>query len=164
MEYQINIILIKMNDLPLIPAMKIIDYLSFEDVLNLKLVNKWFYGIINENVKIKELVISTNYDLPPNRRWFYSYDLINLQNLIKYDLFHNELDNNDSDNTDSNNNVYLNLNQPILGQLKQLCIFNTKIILETLNSLDRLAHLEIFKSEIKSITDNNVLSLPMLEI
>ena len=137
-----------MDDLPLIPAKKIIDYLLIEDVLNLKLVNKWFYQFINGNVRIKDLVMTTH-DLSPNRRWFYTYDLINLQNLLEYDL---------------DVNVYLNLNQPILGQLKQLCIFNTRIILETLNSLDRLAHLEIVNSEIKSITENNVLSLPMLEI
>ena len=137
-----------MNDLPLIPAMKIIDYLSIKDIMNLKLVNKWFYGIINGNVRIKELVITT-YGSQPNRRCFYTYDLINLQNLFEYDL---------------DDNAYLNLNQPILGQIKQLCIFNTTINFEILNSLDQLVHIEIIESEIKSITDNKTLSLPMLKI
>ena len=138
-----------MEDLSLVPAMKIIDYLSIEDILNLKLVNKRFYQIINGNVRIKDLVLASDYDLPCNRRWFYTCDLTNLQNLIK---------------SSSSYDVYLNLNQPILDQLKQLCIYNTKIILETLNSLNGLVHLEIIESEIKSITHNNLLSLPMLEI
>ena len=138
-----------MEDILLVPEMKIIDYLSIEDILNLKLVNKRFYQCINENVSIKDLALTSDYDLLYSRRWFYTYDLINLQNLIKYVL---------------HDNVYLNLNQPILSQLKQLFIYKTKISLETLNSLDGLVHLEIFKSEIKSITENNVLSLPMLEI
>ena len=75
-----------MDDLPLMPAMKIIDYLSIEDVLNLKLLNKWFYKIINGNVRIKELVISSHDRVPYNTRWFYTYDLINLENLVRYDL------------------------------------------------------------------------------
>ena len=41
-EFQINIILINMEDLALVPAMKVINYLSIEDILKLKLVNKWF--------------------------------------------------------------------------------------------------------------------------
>ena len=126
---QIKFILIKMEDLPLIPVMKMIDYLSIEDFMNLQVVNKWFYQIINGNVRIKELVITTH-GSQPNRRWFYTYDLINLQKLVRYD---------------SDNNVNLNLNKLILGQLKQLYIFNTTITLETLNSLDRLIHLEIIE-------------------
>ena len=113
-----------MDDLPLIPVMKIIDYLLIEEILNLKLVNKWFYQFINKNLKIKHLVILNYDDLPNVKRWFYTYDLINLQNLFEYDL---------------SDNVYLKLNQPVLRQLKQLWIYNTTISLETLNSLDRLA-------------------------
>ena len=148
-----------MEDLPQIPVMKIIDYLSIEDILNLKLVNKWFYQIINENVRINDLVISTQDDLPYNRRWFYTCDLINLKDSIKYV---------------SNYNIYLNLNlnKPVLSQLKQLFISYTPITLKTLNSLDRLVHLEIIECKIENIfsffpeciSDNNVLSLPMLEI
>ena len=139
-----------MDHLPLIPAMKMIDYLSIEDVLNLKLVNKWFYQFINGNVRIQHLVLSTgHYDFPPNKRWFYTYELISIQNVIKYVL---------------DDNVYLNLKQSILSELRQLYIDNTTIILETLNSLDRLVHLEISFSEVESIMDNNVLRLPMLEI
>ena len=138
-----------MEDLPLVPTMKIIDYLSIEDVLNLRMVNKWFNQFINENVEIKDLVITPHDHLPANRRWFYTYDLISLQNLFKHDLVQN---------------VCLNLNQPILSQLKQLYINNNIVTLEALNSLDRLIHLEIAYSKIKCLTDNNVLRLPMLEI
>ena len=138
-----------MEDLPLIPAMKIIDYLSIENVLNLKLVNKWFYQFINENLRIKELVISTRYDhSQTKKRWFYTYDLVNLQNLFECVL---------------DFKIYLNLNQPIIGQLKQLCIYGVIITLKTLNSLERLVHLEIIETRLKG-TDNDVLSLPMLEI
>ena len=161
-----------MNDLPLVPTLKIFNYLSINDILNLKLVNKWFYQFINGNVRIKDLVLSNGDSVPYNTIWFYTYDLINLQNLVKYNLYDDCLDNTDSDNTDpdntdSDNNVYLlnlNLNQPILGQLKQLYISGTEITLKTLNSLDQLVHLEIFYSYIYDTTDNNVLSLPLLEI
>ena len=145
-----------MDNLPLIPAMKITDYLSIKDILNLRMVNKWFYQIINENVKIKELVISTHVDSPYNRRWFYTYDLISPQNLIKYDA--------DLDDSIRSDQPSLNLNKPILDQLKQLYLYFTRITLETLNSLDRLVHLEIVYSKIMNITENNVLRLPMLEI
>ena len=142
-----------MDDLPLVPAIKIIDYLSTEDILNLKLVNKWFYQIINENVKIKDLVISDQNDLPYNRICFYTCDQIRLQHLIK---------------CNSNNNVYFNLNRPaILSQfkhLKQLYIYKSNVTLETLNSLDGLVHLEIKYSKIKSLARKKELSLPMLEI
>ena len=111
----------------------------------MKLVNKKFHQIINGNVRIKDLVISDCGHLPCNRRWFYTYDLISLRHLIKYEFV---------------DNVYLNLNKPILSQLKQLFIYWTTISLETLNALDRLVHLEIVSSNIKCITDNNVLSLP----
>ena len=138
-----------MKGLPLVPAIKIIDYLSIEDVLNMKLVNKWFYRIINENVRIKDLVISNNGHVPYNRIFFYTWHPINLQHLIEYDI----------------RDEYLNFNQPlILSQLKQLYIKSCNITLETLNSFDRLVHLEIIKSEIKSISDDNVLRLPTLEI
>ena len=60
-------------------------------------------------------------------------------------------------------NIYLNLNQPILKQLKQLGIYGITINLETLNSLGRLVHLEIVKCEIEEL-HNNVLSLSLLEI
>ena len=137
-----------MEDLSLVPAMKIIDNLSIEDVLNLKLVNKWFCKIINANVRIKHLVISTHDHVPYNRRWFYTCNLISPQHLIKYDYAVN---------------VYIKLNQPFLSQLKQLYIKICKITLETLNSLDRLVHLEMLNCEIKSIAKKNVLRLPMLE-
>ena len=142
-----------MEDLPLIPAMMIIDYLSIKDVLNLKLVNKWFYQIINKNVRIKDLVITDYNHLPyTNRKWLYTCDLISLQNLIKYEPDYEFVS-------------YINFNQPlILSQLKQLFIYWIPITLETLNSLDGLVHLEIIYSQIKSIAnDNNVLRLPMLE-
>ena len=142
-KFQINIILIKMEDLPLVPAMKIFDYLSFKDIMNMKLVSKWFYQIINENVRIKELVISNHHYVPCNRRWFYTCDLISLQNLYEN---------------------YFNMNQPFLSQLKQLFIYDIKITSDTLNSLDRLVHLEIIDSYIYSKTDKKVLRLPMLEI
>ena len=142
-----------MDDLPLIPAMKIFNCLSIEDILNMKLVNKWFHQIINENVKIKDLVVSAHDYLPCNRRWFYTWDLIKPQNLVKYNW---------------NNNVYFNLHGLIIldqfKYLKRLCIFKSNVTLETLNSLNQLVHLEIIESRIKSITDNNILSLPMLEI
>ena len=138
-----------MDDLPLLPTLEIFDYLSIDEILNLKLVNKWFYQIINENVRIKELVISTHDYVPYNTRWFYTCDLISLQHLIKYDY---------------HSNVYLNLNQPFLSKLKLLYINDTGISLETLNSLDQLVHLEIIDSNIYRTTDNDVLSLPLLEI
>ena len=138
-----------MDDLPLIPTLNIINYLSIKDILNLKLVNKWFYQFINENVRIKELVIAPHDCAPYHRRWFYTCDLISLQNLIKYDY---------------HCNVYFNLNQPFLSKLKQLYLYYIGISLETLNSLDQLVHLEIIDSYIDSITDKDVLSLPMLEI
>ena len=138
-----------MDDLSLIPAMKIIDYLSIEDILNLKLVNKWFYHIINGNVRIKDLVISSHHYVPYNTRWFYTCDLISLQHLIKYDYY---------------SNVYLNLNKPFVSKFKQLYLYYIGISLEILNSLNQLVHLEINHSYIYHTTDNSVLSLPMLEI
>ena len=134
-----------MDDLPLKPKINIIDHLSIEDILSLQLVNKSFYHIINQNTRIKHIVISTN-DLPYNRRWFYTCHLLSLKNLIKYDF------------------DYINLNKPIiLAQLKQLYIYKSDITLEKLNSLDRLVHLEIMKSKIKSLVVNDILRLPMLE-
>ena len=138
-----------MDDLPLVPAMKIIDYLTIKDIVNLKLVNKWFNQFINENVRIKDLVIRTHSS--PLNRWFHTYDLINLQNFIKYGWYGSVC-------------LKLNINQPILSQLKQLYMCYTIINFETLNLFDRLVHLEIKYSIIKDITDNNVLSLPMLKI
>ena len=144
-----------MEDLPLVPAMKIIGYLSIEDVLNLKLVNKWFNQIINGNVRINDLVLSNYDELPYHKIWFYTCDLISLKNLIKYDS--------DSD--------YIDFNQPIFGQVRQLFIYRTVINLETFGLFDRLVHLEIIDSYIKSINDISfppsvlsILRAPMLEI
>ena len=166
-----------MEDLPLIPTMKIIDYLLNKDILNLKLVNKWFYQLINENVRIKNLVISDY--LPCNRRWFYNCDLINPQDSIKYDDLNKNVCFNPRKTKAAQiwthyiqlNRIkkYLglsrvNLHQPILSQLKQLYIYKINIDVKKLNSLDQLVHLEIINSEIQSVTDNYVLKLPMLEI
>ena len=96
--FQINIILIKMEVLPLVPAIKIIDYLSIEDILNLKLVNKWFNQFINDNVKIEHLVLSNNGHVPYNRIFFYTWHPINLQHLIEYDM----------------EDDYLNFNRPLI--------------------------------------------------
>ena len=138
-----------MEGLPLVPAIKIIDYLSIEDILNLKLVNKWFNQFINDNVKIEHLVLSNNGHVPYNRIFFYTWHPINLQHLIEYDM----------------EDDYLNFDRPlILSQLKQLYIKSCNITLETLNSLDGLVHLEIINSEIMSIANSDVLRLPMLEI
>ena len=137
-----------MEYLTLVPAMKVIDYLSIEDILNLKLVNKWFYRIISWNLRIKKLVIST-IDLPYNTRWFYTYDQISLQHFIKSKSFrHFDL---------------LIKQSMISNQLKRLYIYKIKLLLESLNSFKKLVHLEIINSEIKSKTGNNVLRLPMLE-
>ena len=139
-----------MEDLPLVPAMKIIGYLSIEEISKLKLVNKWFYQLINENVKIENLVISTYDDLPYNRRWFYTYDLVSLQQLIENKSFRQ---------------TSLLLKQSIISnQLKRLYIYEAQILLEVLNSFDKLIHLEMIDFAVESITRNNVLRLPMLEI
>ena len=139
-----------MDDLPLVPAMRIIDYLSIDDILNLKLLNKWFYRIINGNVRIKDLVLSNCDDLPYNRRWFYTYDLVSLQRLMKRDSFQN---------------ANLFLEQSIISnQLKRLYIYQANLTFDLLNSFQKLVHLEIIDSELNCMVGDNVLRLPMLEI
>ena len=124
-----------MEGLPLIPAMKIIDYLSIKDVLNLKLVNK--------SIRLLMRIWESNIYLYLLMIHFLTKDgFILMIQLINRFLF----------KYCPKKHVYLNLNQPVLSQLKQLFILSTIINLETLNSFDRLVHLEISESTIKSIS------------
>ena len=96
-----------MENLTKVPADNIIKYLPINDIMSLKMVNEHWRDMVNEYVRINELVISSVDCLPFERIWFYTCVLISLKNLLKYDLF---------------DNVHLNLNQPIFSRLKQLYI------------------------------------------
>ena len=105
--------------------------------------------IIDENVKIRNLLVSTCDDLPYNQRWFYTDDLINRQQIMKNKSF-KQID-------------FLLRKSIISNQLKRLYVYRTKVIVKSLNSLDKLIHLEIHASDIERKADD-VLKLPMLEI
>ena len=132
-----------MNELPVEILSILLNQLDLYSILNCKLVNKEFYSTILNYVRIKdELIISNNKYLPLNKRWFFTYQPINLRNLIRSNCL---------------NQTEFKLNQPIIShQLKRLYIFISYITVESLNRFNRLQHLEIIDSTIKKINDSNV--------
>ena len=85
------------------------------------LFNKKFYSTFLDYVRIKDELIVSDCDYSPlNRRWFYTYESINLKNLIRSNCW---------------NQTEFMLNQPIISnQLKQLCIYRSFICIELLSN------------------------------
>ena len=140
-----------MNVLPDELISFILNQLSLDDILNCKLVNKQFYSIIVNHVRIKdELVVSDCDYLPLNRRWFYTYHFISLYNLIKFECL---------------DQIEFMLNQSIISnQLKQFYVYESCISFKLLNHFKRLEQLEIVKSFIQNEHGENILKLPNLKI
>ena len=110
-------------------VLKIFKELPVEQTLICKLVNKRFYSIINDLMKLKSLIIIDNYYSDMLSKWFYDNEFIRD---CKYKITGRRL-----------GAIKFNSNQLILNQLKKLYITHRSLLIDTINCLDQLEVLEI---------------------
>ena len=118
-----------MNNLPVELIVMILSELDLKNILKCELINRKFYSIIQNHVKINELIVSNSFYLPFNKIWFHRCELINFQNLIKTNCIHH---------------TEFVLNQPLISnRLQHLYIYQTDISVKLLNRFDKLRRLEV---------------------
>ena len=138
--------------------LKIINYLSsLKDVLRCKQIDRRFHSIIS-NYHLDSLIIS-HLKLPLNKRWFYSFQLIDCFKLTTKDYSALQLDCNS-----------------ILNNLKQLLIistdwsnfgkYNLTKLFEQINAIKSLEHLELVGLKMKrtNFVNLNLVNLKVLNL
>lgn len=147
-------------DLPLELNEKILGLLAPRELINLNLVNKKWYAIVNlaiKNLKTDKLIISDIWTFKEN--WFPSYEPINYDDLIKIDSFD-----------------YFKLNREhVFSKITLLCIHSTKQqeedesefkLVDLVNRLTKLENLKILGLNLKNQKDEciNLKSLKTLDV